>query len=119
MVFAMMRWWYGRGWLMAAERMRSRASGMARQLSAGQLVGSLFEPWHRIVSVGGRGLSAKFQDALSNGVSRGVGFVIRLAVLFTAGVLFVGVTIAAILEAILWPLLPLALLYCLVRSVTG
>jgi len=39
------------------------------RFSVGQLLGSLFAPWHRIVSAGGRDLATKFQDMVGNLVS--------------------------------------------------
>jgi len=119
MVFLMMRWWYGRGWLLAVQRTGVRASAAVARFSVGQLLGSLFAPWHRIVSAGGRDLATKFQDMVGNLVSRLVGFVVRLSVLFAALIVFIGIGVFGIVEIVGWPLLPVACVYCVVRGVTG
>ncbi len=119
MVFVMMRWWYTRGWTLCLERTRVRVRRVAENFSAGQLLGSLFAPWRQIVAVGGRNIQEKFQDAVSNGVSRLVGFVVRFFVLLTTLFIFVGIGVFGIVEVVAWPLLPAALVFCAVRSITG
>lgn len=104
---------------MAARRTPKRLQNVARQLSAGQLLVTLFEPWHRTVTVGAKDLATKLQDAMGNGISRLVGFVVRLFVLLTTAVLCVALGILGVLEVVGWLFLPLIIIYCVVRSVTG
>ena len=119
MVFVMMRWWYTRGWALCMKRIERQIARVAEHFSAGQLLGSLFAPWHRIVAVGARNINERFQDAISNGVSRLVGFVIRFFVLITSAVILLCTFVLGAVEVVAWPAIPLALIYCVVRGVTG
>lgn len=119
MVLELLRWWYGPGWLAAVNKMGTRAAGVGKSFSVGRLFGTLFEPWRRIVTVSDRTISSKLHAAGDNFISRMVGFVVRLLVLLTAGILLLLVGVGSMLEIVLWPLLPPAMLYCLARSVTG
>jgi len=119
MIFQMLRWWYGPGWLQATHRITSLPLGVERHFSFSLLGQTLFSPWRRIVSIGGRGLDAKIRDALDNFVSRCVGFVIRLFVLMTALGGMISAFVFGILMAAIWPLLPLFVVYCIIRGITG
>lgn len=106
MIFEMLRWWYGTGWLQAAHRIGTWTRGVERAFSASLLAKTLFSPWKRIVSTSGRSLDAKMHDAMDNFVSRCIGFAIRIAVLIAAGFATLGTLIAGVVMAVLWPLLP-------------
>lgn len=69
--------------------------------------------------MGGRSLDAKIRDALDNFVSRCVGFVVRFTVLLTALVGMLISFIFGIAAMLLWPVLPLLVVYCVVRGITG
>lgn len=119
MIFEMLRWWYVTGWMQAVGRIRSWTSSVEQVFSLAILVQTLFAPWRRIITYGGRGLDAKMRAALDNLVSRCVGFVIRFFVIIAALVAMVGAIIASTIMAIIWPLLPLAIILFAVKAVTG
>ena len=119
MIFEMLRWWYSTGWLQAIHRISSWTRGVERAFSASLLAKTLFAPWRRIVSVSGRSLDDKIRAALDNFVSRCVGFVVRLLVLIVAGFSVLGALLSGIIMSIIWPLLPLALAYFVLRGITG
>jgi hypothetical protein len=119
MIFQMLRWWYGPGWLQAIHRITALPLGVERHFSVSLLAQTLFSPWRRIVSMGGRGLDAKVRDALDNFVSRCVGFVVRSIVLFTALGGMIGAFIFGIILTVVWPLLPLFIVYCVIRGIIG
>jgi hypothetical protein len=119
MIFQMLRWWYEAGWLQAIHRITSWPLGVERHFSVSLLAKTLFAPWRRIVSGGGRSLDAKIHDALDNFVSRCVGFVVRFMVLLAALAGMLAALVFGTLSAIVWPLLPLFVIYCLIRSITG
>jgi hypothetical protein len=119
MVFELLNWWYGPGWVQAIKRIYKWAQGISMALSAGQLLRSLFEPWHRIVSVGGRSLDAKVRNAIDNLVSRMVGASVRTLVLITAGAAMVVAVILGIFVAVVWPLVPPLIIFSLYRGITG
>lgn len=119
MIFQMLRWWYSAGWLQASHTVTSWPLGLERHFSVSILARTLFSPWRRIISAGGRSFDAKIRDALDNFVSRCVGFVVRIIVLFTAMVGMLAAFLGGLLLAVIWPLLPLFILYCLVRGIAG
>jgi hypothetical protein len=119
MILQMLRWWYGTGWLQAIHRIVSWPLGVERHFSFSLLARTLFSPWRRIVSAGGRSLDAKVRDALDNFVSRCVGFVVRFFVLVTAMLCMLLALLLGGIAAILWPLLPLGIIYCAIRGITG
>jgi hypothetical protein len=119
MVFELLGWWYGPGWVQAIKRIYRWWRGISLALSAGQLIRSLFEPWRRIVSTGGRSLDVKIKNFFDNLVSRAVGASVRMLVLVTAGAAMIAAVIFGIFVAIVWPLTPLIILYSLYRGITG
>jgi hypothetical protein len=119
MIFQMLRWWYGTGWLEATHRITSLPLGVERHFSVSVLARTLFSPWRRIVSMGGRGLDAKVRDGLDNFVSRCVGFVVRFFVLLTAMLGMLGAFLLGLAATVAWPLLPIAIVYCVVRGIIG
>ena len=119
MVFELLSWWYGPGWIQAIRRIYKWAHGISLALSAGQLIRSLFEPWRRIVSVGGRSLDVKIQQFFDNLVSRAVGATVRILVLITAGAAMIAAVIFGAFVAVAWPLTPIVILYALYRGITG
>lgn len=67
----------------------------------------------------GKSLDAKMQAGLDNFISRLVGGAVRSAVLLAAFVSIVGVLLFSIFMTGVWPLLPPAVVYFVVRSITG
>lgn len=119
MIFEMLRWWYITGWMQAVRRISSWTMGVEHAFSLSLLMRTLFAPWRRIVSNAGRSLDAKMHAALDNMVSRAVGFFIRLFVILAAGVSMLVAFIAGVVMAVIWPLLPLAVIFCIVKGITG
>lgn len=119
MIFEMLRWWYGTGWLQATHRIGEWTRGVERTFSIRLLAQTLFAPWRRIISVSGRSFDDKMRAALDNLVSRAVGFFIRFGVLIVASISTCVAFFAAIFMVGIWPFLPFVIIYCLVRSITG
>jgi hypothetical protein len=119
MILEMLRWWYVTGWMQAAHRIGGWTSSVERAFSLSLLLRTLFAPWRRIVTYAGKGLDAKMHAALDNLVSRAVGFVIRIFVILAAGVSILGALLLSTVMAVIWPLLPVAVIYFLVRGIIG
>jgi hypothetical protein len=119
MVFELFRWWYGPGWMQAVRNIGHWTEKVEQAFSVSILLRTLFAPWRRIVSGGGRSLDAKIHDMLDNLVSRIVGFFVRLLVLIAAGFAFIIIGVLAAVMAVAWPLMPLGIVYCTVRGITG
>lgn len=118
MIIDLMRWWYGPGWLQAAKRIRTRTLHVGQAFAAGTLLKTLFAPWKRIQYTG-KSFDAKMQALADNLISRTIGFVVRLGVLFAAGVLMLGSLVVGIAITFLWPFVPLTTLYLLIQGVSG
>lgn len=73
-----------------------------------QLLGTLFQPWRRIVTTPGASLAEKFHAWGDNAISRMVGFCVRGGVLVGAFFALIGMLLLTLTEIVAWPLLPLA-----------
>jgi hypothetical protein len=116
MLFELLRWWYGPGWMLAFRRISVRTQNVAMAFSVPILLRTLFSPWKRIVTSGAKSLDAKFRAAIDNLVSRTVGFTVRCLVLITAAIMTGGTFAGSIFIAVVWPLVPLLIIYCLIRT---
>lgn len=119
MVFELLRWWYGAGWLQAARSIQEWTGSVRQAFSMPILVKTLFAPWRRIVSLKGRSLDAKLRASLDNLVSRTVGFITRFMVLIASFLLLCLMFIAGLIVTIVWPFLPVVIVYCIIRGITG
>lgn len=117
LVVAFFSWWYGRGWLSIATNIGPRLQGIAAGFSAGQLLRTLFQPWRRIITYPGDSFSTKLKALGDNIISRAVGFVVRLLVLFATLVVLTFSLVFSIIEVVIWPLLPPAIPILLVMGV--
>ena len=61
----------------------------------------------------------QLRAVLDNSVSRFVGFMSRILVIFTALIAMLLAIIAALIIMIVWPALPLVIFYCIYRGITG
>ena len=116
MLFELLRWWYGPGWLLAFRRIGERTHNVMHAFSVSTLLKTLFSPWKRIMTTGAKGIDAKMQAALDNLVSRMVGFVTRLMVLIAAGVMTTGTVLMSVTIVVAWPFIPVAAVYLIVRT---
>jgi hypothetical protein len=114
LALAFFYWWYGSGWQEINKKMFKNISSIGRALSVSLLIRNLFDPWRRITTDSGTGLSFRLQAALDNTISRFVGFAVRLLVLLTALMMTIILAILALIQLILWPLLPPAFIATLI-----
>lgn len=112
-------WWYGTGWLAVADSLAKRTHHLNDAFSVTTLLRTLFQPWRRIITYPGAGLDAKFHAAMDNLFSRVVGFFVRLFVLLAALLMLVIVSLATLIETLVWPLLPLALIVFIILAIKG
>lgn len=116
MIIELLRWWYGPGWLSQVGRITTRTRNVAHAFSTVVLLKTLFAPWRRIVTSGGKSIDAKMQAVIDNFVSRTVGFFSRLIVLIAALVMVSGTFVMSLLIVLIWPLLPLSVIGFVVRG---
>lgn len=110
LALAFFSWWYGRGWRDVSKKIVAAIFGIGQAFSVSLLLRSLFEPWRRITTDSGKGLSFHIQAILDNTISRFVGFIVRLLVLLTALLMTIAMSILGLIQLILWPLLPPAVI---------
>lgn len=109
-------WWYSAGWRTLAKNVRKRLQKTSAMFSVPSLTRTLFAPWKRIVTNPGAGLQAHLQAIGDNMVSRAIGFTVRLFVLIAALFSVLIVAVIGVVQIILWPLVPLAIVYGLVAA---
>jgi len=114
LALALFSWWYGSGWGYVSKKILTMISKVNESFSVKLLLSSLFDPWHRITTETGRGLAAHFQAALDNTISRFIGLVVRIFVLIAALLLTVFLLMIGAIQLILWPLIPPAIVACLI-----
>lgn len=68
------------------------------------------------MAAGGKGLDGKMQAFLDNLISRAVGFVVRVIVLFTAAFMIVGSLLLGVAIVIAWPLIPALVVFSLIKG---
>ena len=119
MLIMIFKWWYGPGWAQAFRNIKTHTLGVSRSFSIPILLRTLFEPWRRVITYPGRTLEDHIRSYIDNVVSRLVGFIVRLTVLFSAGLLTVITALTYCLLAIVWPLVPLLIIFCIYMGVKG
>jgi CBS-domain-containing membrane protein len=113
---AFFSWWYGTGWRQVMASFGPRLTGVAEIFSVGQLLRTLFAPWRRIITYPGASLADKWHAWGDNMVSRVIGFVVRIFVIFAALVTIAAIAVLTAIEIVVWPLLPLAIPGCLIAG---
>jgi hypothetical protein len=117
LVLEFFSWWYGRGWGQLVGVIKRRLNKTLHTFSVPTLLATLFAPWRRIISNPGSGLDAHIRALADNLISRFVGLLVRLVVLFAAGLMLTGVAISGLVGLMLWPLVPPAAVVLLVWGI--
>lgn len=120
LVVSLLSWWYGAGWRDQIHLVSERLAKAADRYSISLLLRSLFAPFRQISagSVSGP-LDARFRAWLDKLISRGIGAMVRTAIIIVGSVaLLIGVIIGA-LRLIVWPFLPLLPFVGLVMTMSG
>src|ERR1700753_661483 len=100
-------WWYRAGWTGVLKSNHRRLAALSDMFSITILLRTLFSPWKRIITYPGAGLDARMRALGDNMVSRCIGFIVRFFVLLAAGISFAIALVAAGIEIVCWPLLPI------------
>ncbi len=117
----MLCWWYAKGWRMFLMRSKMWFVNVTDFFSMDSLVRTLFKPYRQIsagASANGS-LDLKFQMFLDRMISRLVGFVSRLILLFVGALMMVLGGIGCVILIILWPVIPFLPVVGVVMSVIG
>ncbi len=117
--FEILTWWYRQGWAQVAKNAKQRFRKVSYLFSLPILVRTLFAPWHRTISYPGAGIEAQLRAMGDNLVSRMVGFAVRSLVLLTAGIMLAACAILAVAQLVIWPLLPPAIIFSVIKGIVG
>lgn len=119
MFFELLKWWYGSGWLDAWQGLGRSIRKTQLAFSVPALIKNLFAPWKQIVALPGRTIDERFRGMIDNLISRTIGFFVRLLTLMAAAVVIIFSAVLGLMVAVAWPLVPIALVYCIARTITG
>jgi len=113
----LLSWWYSSGWSWLAKRAAVKYKLIGEALSVGILLRTFFAPWKQIQSA--TTLQNFIQSTVDNIVSRVVGMVIRIFMLFTALILYLLLTVFIVVSFVSWPIIPLLVIILPVLTITG
>lgn len=108
-IISLLSWWYSEGWLEQISLTKRSFIKLADKFSIGMLLKTLFAPFRQI-SVGEQaGKTASLASVIADKlISRLVGSVMRLAMVFVGTLALIIYAIISVLRLASWPLLPLA-----------
>jgi len=110
-------WWYGQGWLRRWQGLGSQIKKTTQTFSLPILLRTLFEPWRRIISYPGAGLSNHFRALIDNLFSRVVGLCVRILVMITAVLILLFIVTIGVALALIWPFIPLIVVGLVIKGV--
>ncbi|MGH7157954.1 MAG: hypothetical protein ACREGD_02650 [Candidatus Saccharimonadales bacterium] len=113
-------WWYGIGWTRVMHGVAARIQGVMDFFSVTLLLGTLFDPFRQIDAGQVRGTPQEQLRAFGNRLfSRIVGFFIRSVTILCGLVSAAVMTVAGLVQLLLWPLLPALPLLGVIAAFAG
>jgi hypothetical protein len=107
MLMAFFSWWYGEGWKRQLEHVSDRMVGLIDMFSIDLILRTLFAPFRQISAGRTDGpIAVQFRAFLDKTISRGIGAMVRLAVLIAGSITIVFSGFVGVLYLLVWPLLP-------------
>lgn len=120
LIVGFLSWWYSAGWVQRFEMISQRFASTLDYFSPGLLVSTWFAPFRQISAGRVQGsLGMKWRAFVDRLISRVIGGLIRTVLLIAAGVMLVIHSAVAVIELLLWALLPLIPLVGFVLMISG
>lgn len=120
MIVALFSWWYGAGWARLIGRVGTRMQAMLETFSVALLARTLFAPFRQISAGQVRGSFDMQLRALGDRLfSRLFGAVVRSLFIFIGAVAALLAGLLGLLEAIVWPVVPLLPVAGIVLTLLG
>lgn len=120
LILALFSWWYSAGWARFARRLAKRLLETLDFFSIGMLLKSLFAPYRQLSAGRVRGpVGVQLRAFADRLISRGIGALVRLAVIIFGLVMTIVIIIFELLFLLLWPMLPLLPIIALVIMIGG
>lgn len=106
-IIGILQWWYGRGWVMRAVRLREKLMGTLDYFSIDLLLRTFFSPFRQISAGQVRGpIGVQMRAFFDRLISRVIGAMIRLTMIIFG---IVAITLYAVIGGVLvavWGLIP-------------
>lgn len=120
-VFLCLRWWYSAGWLWVWQTVFvQRCEWVMETFSVSDLLKTLFAPFRQTYAGNVKGsLDVKLHAFFDKTISRAIGFVVRMVLLFMALIALLVAVLLAIVSLIIWPLIPAAPIVSVFLIVSG
>ncbi len=107
MFMAFFRWWYTDGWERQVKQVQNRLYGLIDTFSIDLIIRTLFAPFRQISAGRVSGpIGQQFRAFIDRLISRGIGAMVRLMVLFTGCIVIAFATFTSLLYLLVWPFLP-------------
>ena len=105
---SLLSWWYTTGWSDQVKLISNRFARVSDFFSIGLLLKSLFDPFRQtFADGGGPSFDAKIRAWADKTISRGIGAMVRSAIIIVGVLALVGEGLVALIRLIAWPLLPI------------
>jgi hypothetical protein len=116
-----LRWWYGAGWQWVWRCVLiDRLKWVMETFSAKDLLRTLFAPYRQTFAGKVKGsIGDKFRAMIDTLISRVIGLLVRLVLLFMAMIGAVVVTLVAFTTLLLWPLIPVLSVLSIAAMIAG
>lgn len=120
MFMAFFSWWYGEGWKRQLQQVTDRMVGLIDMFSIDLILRTLFSPFRQISAGRTDGpIGVQFRAFLDKLISRGIGAMVRTAVLIAGSITIVFSGFIGLLYLIVWPLLPVLPLLGFIMMASG
>ena len=121
LILSFFSWWYGRGFLEYFSKFGNGLRDAADFFSIGLLMRSLFAPFRQISAQkqANLPLEARFRAWVDLLISRLVGATVRLMILIAGTVVLIVRVVVGLVIGILWPLMPLLVVYSVMLFIRG
>ena len=116
----MLSWWYTRGLVMAARRVRNRLAALYDYFSIDLLLRTLFSPFRQISagSVDGP-LPVKLRAFVDRLISRVIGGIVRLIIIIAGSFALLLTVVGSLVYLLVWLIIPAAPILGLILMLTG
>ena len=121
LVVGFFQWWYLRGWTDFIHKMMGVLQNLADSFSISLLLKTLFSPFKQISAYGSGGTSiqAQFSDAADRLLSRVIGFIMRVIIIFAGIITMLLDIVVSSFAILLWPLLPILPIIGVILTIAG
>ena len=116
----LIKWWYAKGWGVFTHSFKTMLKDTADTFSIGELLRTLFKPYRQIsANVDGNTPGARMNAAFDKLISRIIGMISRLVLIFCGLIVMLIELISGGLIIVIWPLVPALPVVGIVLAIVG